>query len=140
MVVVSAFWEREVSNSHHPSDGTHVEDLKDILQVHPPGGNCLFVFLRVEIPRDRIPSSPLDKPLLNICHNPAVESIVNGGSRHMSLAKLTPTIDLSHHTRTDRLRLVSSPSSLGRALGRRLRKTIRARHDPVDSPPTPSCV
>ena len=140
VVVVSAFWEWEVSNGHHLSGGTHVEDLKNLVQVHPPGGNRLFVFLRVEMPRDRIPFSPLDDLLLNICHDPAVESIVSGRSRYMSLAKLTPRIDLSHHRRTDRARPVSSHWSLGRALGRRLRKITRVRHDPVHSSQSPSCV
>ena len=140
VVVGSAFWGRGVSNGHHPRDGTHVENLKNPLQVHPPGGNCLFVFLRVEMPRDCIPSSPLDDLLPNICHDSTVGSIIGGGSRYMSLVILTPKIDLSHHTRTDRLRPVSSHSSLGRALDRRRRKITRARHDLVHSPPSPSCV
>ena len=140
MVVVSAFWWREVSDGHHPSDGTHVEDLKNLVQVHPPSGNSLFFFLRVDTPGDRIPFDPLDELLLNICHDPAVESIMSGGSRYMSLVKLTPTIGLSHHTRTDRLRPLSSHSSLGPALGRRLRKATPVRHDPDHSPQSPSCV
>ena len=140
VLVENSFCNQKVSNGLHSNNRTHVKDPKNLVEVQPPGGNRLFVVPDVETSRDRVPSPPLDYLPVNICHNPAVESIVNGGSRHMSLAKLTPTIDLSHHTRTDRLRLVSSHSSLGRALGRRLRKTIRARHDPVDSPPTPSCV
>jgi len=140
VVVVSAFWGREVSSGHHPSDGTHVEDLKNLLQVHPPGCNLLFVFLRVETPRNRIPSSPLDELVLDICHGTAIESIICTGSKHILLVQLTPTTGVSHHTRTDRLRPVSFPSSLGRALGRPRRKTTRARHDPVLSPLSPSCV
>ena len=138
--VASAFWERKVSSCHYPSDGTHVEDLKNLVQVHPPGSNRLFIFLRIEMPRDRIPFSPLGDILLNICHDPAVESIMSGGSRYMSLVKHTPKIGLSHHTRTDQLRPVSSHSSLGQALGRRLCKATRVRHDPDHSPPSPSCV
>jgi len=79
VVVVSAFWGREVSNGHHPSDGTHVEGLKNLVQVHPPSGNSLFVFLRVQTPRDGIPFDPLDELLLNVCYNPAVESIISSG-------------------------------------------------------------
>ena len=79
MVVVSAFWGREVSNGHHPSDGTHVEDLKNLVQVHPPSGNSLFFFLCVETPRDTISFNPPDELLLNMCYDPAVESIISGG-------------------------------------------------------------
>ena len=138
--VASAFWERKVSNCHYPSNGTHVEDLKNLVQVHPPSGNSLFVFLHVETPRDRIPFNPLEELLLNTCYDPAVESIISGSLRCMSLVKLTPKIGLSHHTRTDRLRPLSSHSSLGPALGRRLRKATRVRHDPDHSPQSPSYV
>ena len=141
MVVVSAFWGREVSNGHHPSDGTHVKDLKNLIQVQPPGGDRLFIFLCIEIARGRIPFNPLGDLLLNICYDPAVESILSSGSKYMSLVKPTLRIDLSHHTRADRARPVSFHLSLGRALGRRRRKTTQARHDPVHSSPSPtSCV
>ena len=137
VIVVSTFWEREVSNGHHPGGGTHIEDLKDLLQVQLPDGNCLSVFVRVEMSRDRIPFTPLDELLLNVCHNPAIERAISDGSRYVSLVKLTPTTDLLHHTRTDRLRPVSFRISPARALGRHLHKIIRVR---VHSPPSPSCV
>ena len=50
VVVASAFWGREVRGGHHPSDGTHVEGLENPIQIYPPGGNRLFVFLCVEMP------------------------------------------------------------------------------------------
>jgi hypothetical protein len=34
------------------SDGTHVEDMKDPVEVQPPGGDRLFIILRVEKSRD----------------------------------------------------------------------------------------
>jgi len=75
-LTTSAFWEWEVSNDHHSSDGTHVKDLKNLVQVQPPGGNRFFIFLRVETPRNRIPSAPLGEPRLNVCHCPAIEDIL----------------------------------------------------------------
>jgi len=97
--IASAFREQEVSNGHHSSDRTHVEDLKNLFEAQPLVGDRLFVFLRVEMPKDRAPFIPLDKLLLNICYGPAIESIVIDGSRYMLLTQLTLTTDLSHHTR-----------------------------------------
>jgi len=99
--VGSAFWEREVSNGHHSSDRTHVKDPKNIFEAQPPGGDGLFIFLRAKMPRDHVPFTPLDELSLNICYGPVIESVIMDGSRYMSLAQLTPTIDLSHCTRTD---------------------------------------
>jgi len=90
---------REVSNGHHLSDRTHVKDLKSILEAQPPAGDRLLIFLRVETPRDRIDSTPLDKFPLNICHGPAIGGIIIDGLRYKSLIQLTSTADLSHHTR-----------------------------------------
>jgi len=99
--VAGSFWNRKVSTSLYRKDRTHVEDLKDLVEVQLPGGDRLLVVLRAEVPRDRIPFIPLDQLLLNVCHGPKIESILVDGSRCMFLARLTTSIDLSHHTRTD---------------------------------------
>jgi len=96
----SASWEGEVSNGHHPNDRTHIKDLKNIFEAQPPGGDSLFIFLRLKMPKDRIPSTKLDELPRNICYGPAIESIKMNGSKNVSLVQLTPTIGLSHHTRT----------------------------------------
>jgi hypothetical protein len=103
VVTVSAFWEREVSSGHHSSDRTYVQDLKNVFEVQPPGGDRLFIFLRAETLRDRIPFTPLDQLPLDICHCPAIERVyISGGWwKCVSLARPTASIDLSHHTRTD---------------------------------------
>ena len=62
-----------------PGDRTHAKDLKNLVQVYPPSGNCLFVFLRVETPKDRIPLNPLEELLLNICHGTVIEGIKRDG-------------------------------------------------------------
>jgi len=100
-LITSAFWERKVSNGHHPNDGTHIEDPKNLIQVQFPGGDPLFIFPRVEIPADRVLFAPLGELPLNICHGPWIESIINDSSRSMSAVQLTPRIDLSRHTRAD---------------------------------------
>jgi len=80
--IESAFWEWEVSNGHHSSDKTHVEDLKSLFEAQLPVGDLLFVFLRVEIPKDRTPFTSLDELPLNIYHGPAIEDNVMDSSRY----------------------------------------------------------
>lgn len=99
--IASAFREQEVSNGHYSSDRTHVEDLKNLFEAQPPVGDRFFVFLRMEMPKDRAPFIPLGKLLLNICYGPAIESITIDGSRYMLLAQLTLSTDLLQHARND---------------------------------------
>ena len=57
--IAGSFWKRNVSTGVYRNDRTYVEDLKDLVEVQPPGGHRLFVVLRVEASRDRIPFTPL---------------------------------------------------------------------------------
>jgi len=59
-LVASSFWRQKVSNAPRLRDKTYVKDLKNLLEVQPPGDDRLFIFLRMEMPGDRIPSAPLD--------------------------------------------------------------------------------
>ena len=52
------------------SDRTHVEDVKNPVEVRPPGSNRLFIILRVEMPRDRVSLVPLDDVRLYLVHSP----------------------------------------------------------------------
>ena len=54
------FLDRKVSNDLHSNDRTHVKDLKNIVEIQPPGGNRISVTLRVKPPRNYIPFVPLD--------------------------------------------------------------------------------
>jgi len=58
--IASSFWKRKVSIGLYRNDETHVEDLKNLVEVQLPGGDRLFVVLRVETSRDHIPFTPLD--------------------------------------------------------------------------------
>ena len=90
-----------VNNGHHSSDRTHVKDLKNPVEVQPPGGDRRFILLRVEMPKDHVSFIPLHELLLNICCGTATERIRMDSLRYMSLVQLTLRVDLSHHTRTD---------------------------------------
>jgi len=59
----------------YENDGTYVKDVKDPVEVQPPGGDRLFIGLGVEESRERVPFTPLDGLALNICHSPVIESI-----------------------------------------------------------------
>ena len=51
-------------------NGTHVKDTANPVEVKLPGGNRLFIVLRVIASRDRIPFPPLDDVLLDPVHDP----------------------------------------------------------------------
>jgi hypothetical protein len=59
-LVASSLWNRRVINGLHSSDRAHLEDLKNLVEVRPPGGDPLFITLRMETPRNHIPFNPLD--------------------------------------------------------------------------------
>jgi hypothetical protein len=87
-------WEREVSSGHHSGDRTYVQDLKNVFEVQPPGGDRLFMFLHVEKLRDHIPFTPLDQILLDICHCPAIERVyISGRLVEMRVAGLTHSVN-----------------------------------------------
>jgi len=52
----------------------------DVIQLQFPGGNPLFIFPGVEIPRYHTAFAPLDELALNIRHDPAAESVMNDSS------------------------------------------------------------
>ena len=58
--VASSFWGQEVSAGLYSSCWAHFKDLKNLVEVQLPGCDRLLVFLRVETPRDDVPSTPLD--------------------------------------------------------------------------------
>ena len=55
-------------------DSTHVEDVKDPVEVLPPGHNHVFVGLRMEDSRNRMSFALVDDLPLNLGHSPAIET------------------------------------------------------------------
>jgi len=109
-LIASAFQEQKVSNGHHPNNGTHIEDLKNLIQVQFPGGNPLFIFPRVEIAEDRVLFAPLGELPLNICHGAGIARIINDSSRPMSMVRT------SNSRRELIYRVVHGPTELVRPL------------------------
>ena len=58
--IVNSFWNRRVSTGLYPNNGTHLKDLKYLVEVQLPGGDRLLVAPGAETPREGIPSTPLD--------------------------------------------------------------------------------
>ena len=50
---------------------TYVEDLKDPVEVLPPGRNRIFIALGVQDPRDNMTFIPIDDLLLDLGYSPA---------------------------------------------------------------------
>ena len=59
------------------SDGTHVKDMKDPVEIQPPGRDRLLVVLCVEHPGDPISFTPLHNVPLDLSHSSAIWSIVS---------------------------------------------------------------
>jgi hypothetical protein len=86
----------------HLSNRTHAKDLKNPIEVQPPGGNHLLVVLRVKSSRYHTPFAPLDQLPLDICHRPAIESIsVNGSKAHRQFNSQRQLIYRVVHGRTE---------------------------------------
>ena len=56
---------------------THLKNMKDSIEVRPPGSNRGFILLRVENTRDRISFFWLDGTPLNLRHGPAIGGVVS---------------------------------------------------------------
>ena len=76
--IASSVWKRTVGNGHtEVARGTHVEDMKNPVEVQPPGGDLFLVVPRVEEPRGRISFAPLGDVPLDFGRGPVIESLVN---------------------------------------------------------------
>lgn len=56
----------------HKNDKTHVEDVKDPVELQLPGGNLLLIVPCAEEPPDRVPFTPFGYVLLNLFQNPVI--------------------------------------------------------------------
>ena len=127
MFIASSSWKVSV---YLCSNGrTHVEDLKNLVEIQPPSGDLLLVVLRVESWGDPTPFIPFDELSLDICNGPRVEIALEGGSESMS-----------RRAWTRRTRSVPLRSSPDQALDRYPPKTTQAQHSPVRQPLSPMWV
>jgi hypothetical protein len=74
--------------------------MEDPVEVQPPGGDRLFVVLRVEKPRDRIPFALLNDLPLDLCHSPAIGSMASQMCTKCISAGFTDVVNCSIASRT----------------------------------------
>ena len=84
----------------YTSDKTHIENMKNPVQVQLPGTDCLAVALLAKMSRDRISFTALDNMPLDLGHSPTVESLVRKPSRK-AVAGSTCIVNCSIALRTD---------------------------------------
>ena len=61
----------------HKGDRTHVEDVKDPVEVQFPGPDRILIARRMDKSRDRVSLALLDDIPLNLRHSPAIKSVVS---------------------------------------------------------------
>ena len=59
------------------SEEAHFEITMNPAQIRPPAGDYIFIVLRVETARERVPFAPLDDPFLDRSHGPVIEKSVS---------------------------------------------------------------
>ena len=64
----------DYERSSNRTDRTHIEDVKDPMEVLPPSGNRTLVILHVEESGDRMSFTLLGDLLLDLGHSPAIET------------------------------------------------------------------
>ena len=84
----------------HKGDGTHVEDVKDPVEVQFPGGDRFFIARRMDESRDRVPLALFDDLPLDLCHSPAIKSVVSELPK-VGITGSTHVINCSIASRTD---------------------------------------
>jgi len=79
---------------------THVKDLKDPVQVQPPGRNRFLIALRVEHPREPISFTLLCDVPLDLGHSPTIggfvsesTSVCDAGQTHIANCPIASNTD-----------------------------------------------
>ena len=73
VLIANVFWKQEVSKGPYSGDKTHVEDLKHLVQVQPPGGDLFLVGLGMQVSRNPVSFSLLDDIPSDLRYGPGVK-------------------------------------------------------------------
>jgi hypothetical protein len=74
--------------------------VEDPVEVQPPGGDRIFIILRVEKSREQIPFALLDDLPLDLRHGPAIESMVSQSCTKRISAEFTDVVNCSIASKT----------------------------------------
>ena len=80
----------------------YIENVEDPVEVHPPGGECFFIILRVGDSGEQVPCTLFSDPLLDLRYSPAIESVMSE-SYTMCIADRTHAVSCSIASETERL-------------------------------------
>jgi len=67
--------------------------MKDPVEAQPPSGDGLLVILRMEKPRDRVPSAPFDDFPFYLRHGTATKSIIMSEPSEPCIIGLTHVVN-----------------------------------------------
>jgi len=107
----------EVQSQQSPdgNDGTHVEDLKNPVEVQLPGRDFLLVALCMEMSRNHVPFALLDDPPSDLRQGPEVGSETSSTNHLAGIAGVTHVVSCLIASHTELLRsfnlFPSSPRS-----------------------------
>ena len=86
--------------ARHKSDGTHVKDMKDPVEIQFPGGDGLLIVRRVDKSGDRVPSALFDDLPLDLCYSPAIKNVVRTSPK-VFITGLAHVVNCAIASRTD---------------------------------------
>ena len=89
---------RIVRGASKKRDTTHIEYVKDPVELQPPGGDLFLI--TVDESRNRVAFALLGHLAFNFCNRSAIKHIIRQPSNRPSLAQLTSSIGLSPRVRT----------------------------------------
>ena len=82
---------------------TYLKDMRDSIEIRPPGNNRVFITLRVEKTRDGVSSVRFHNALLDQRHGPAIVCVVSkSGTASISIDS-THVVNCSIASNTDRV-------------------------------------
>ena len=83
----------------HKGGRTHIEDMKDPVEVQFPSPDRILLSLAAWTIRDRVPLALLDDLPLNLCYSPSIKSVSE--LPNMCITGLTHVVNCPIASRTD---------------------------------------
>ena len=131
--VASSVWKQNVGNrqAEGRSEGTHLHDATNPIEIRPPGCDCLTVVLYMEGSGEHSPFAPLDDMPLDLYHGAAIVILVNKlTGEYGSLARLTSSVVQPPRGWVDHAEVLLQLFP-GRRIGRSPRKPVPVPRNPL---------
>ena len=78
-VLASSVWRQKINNhqAEGRSEGTHLDDATDPIEIQPPRRDCLTIVLRTQESGEHTPFTSIDDIPLDLNHGAAIVTLVN---------------------------------------------------------------